>query len=117
MTIVAPAEACIALAMGPVQSITSVADIARDGTATALSALTYRLAPASDTLELDASISGVALRVVYVAGYGAANQVPRPIKYGMLAHIAVMYEQRGDTALAVPPVAEPLYAPFREVRL
>jgi hypothetical protein len=65
------------------------------------------------------SYNGV--RVDFTAGYGGPEDIPAPLKQGMLAHIAHLYENRGDgQSLAgmraeayAPHVAIALYQPFR----
>lgn len=68
-------------------------------------------------------VNGV--EVEYVAGYGPlASQVPVALRQGMLAHLAYLYEHRGEglnaggTALeqALPATALMLYAPYRLLR-
>lgn len=65
------------------------------------------------------------LEVEYVAGYGpSAGHVPVALRQGMLAHLAYLYEHRGEglnaggTALeqALPATALMLYAPYRVLR-
>lgn len=60
--------------------------------------------------------------IVFTAGYGNAAVVPQALKQGMLAHLAQMYEDRGDrlNILAqaaqvklLPDVARALYQPYR----
>jgi len=62
------------------------------------------------------------IEIVYVAGYGDATAVPQALKQGMLAHIAFLYEQRGDTfnvgnsvaaIKALPDFITALYQPYR----
>jgi len=69
------------------------------------------------------SANGV--EVEYVAGYGPlASQVPVALRQGMLAHLAYLYEHRGEglnaggTAVeqALPATALMLYAPYRLLR-
>lgn len=57
--------------------------------------------------------------IVFTAGYGAAANVPQAIKQGMLAHIAALYEDRGDAyghaqqVKLLPDVTRTLYQPYR----
>lgn len=62
----------------------------------------------------------------YTAGYGAAGDVPQALKAGLLAHVAHLYENRGDgftlatqesVSRALPSMALALYAPYRVHRL
>lgn len=112
----APLEA--ELPRGPVQSVTGVTQFARDGTSQVVSAGAYSLNAARDVLAFDTPLIAFRVEIVYVTGYGDASAVPKPLKQGMLAHIAALYEHRGDTqARAVPDAALALYHPYREIRL
>lgn len=62
------------------------------------------------------------IEIVYTAGYGDADAVPQTLKQGMLAHIAYLYEQRGDAftvgsaapaTRALPDFVIALYQPYR----
>ncbi len=64
------------------------------------------------------------IRIDFTAGFGAAADVPRNIRQGLLAHIAQLYENRGDGQLLgragagyVPDLAHVLYKPFRVLTL
>lgn len=106
------------LPMGPVQSITSVMLTDRDGGTATISANGYYLNAAKNELMLDSAMAGFQFDIVYVTGYGYANAVPRPIRQGMLAHIAAMYDGRGDSPTAsLPAQVVALYTPYREVRV
>lgn len=105
------------LPRGPVSAITSITAFDGAGTPTSISASTYTLNAAKDTLLLNASVFAHRVEVVYVAGYGAANAVPAPLRLGILAHVSALYEHRGDAEEHMPAECIALYAPFREVRL
>lgn len=108
----------VALPMGPVNSITTVTVINRDNTTQEIDGNTYYLNAARDALVFDSSVIGFRIEIVYSAGFGAASSVPRPIKQGMLAHIAGMYDNRADPEYAILPAqAISLYMPFRGVVL
>lgn len=108
----------VALPMGPVDAITSVKTIDRDENEQIISADVYYLNAAKDMLMLDSILFSFRVEIVYQTGYGAAADVPEAIRHGMLAHIAAMYDLRGqDTLTAIPAQALQLYAPYREVRL
>ena len=107
----------VKLPFGPVQSITSVKSITSAGVETTISASTYTLNAAKDTLCFDASVHGFVVEIVYVAGYGAsASSVPSSIRLGLMSHLSALFDARGQE-VAIPPSAVMLYQPFREVRL
>lgn len=106
------------LPMGPVNSITSVIVVNRDNTTQTISDSTYYLNAAKDALILDTVTFGFRIEVTYITGYDDATAVPKPIKQGMLEHIAAMYDSRGDVGqTALPEQTICLYLPFREVHL
>lgn len=62
------------------------------------------------------------IRIDFTAGYGAASAVPKALKQGMLAHIAHLYENRGEglgpagevlRGKLLPEAASALYLPYR----
>lgn len=101
------------LPRGPVTGITSVTQFARDGSSTLVSSSTYYLNAAKHTLIFDTVPLAFRVEIVYGTGYGDATAVPKPLKQGILAHMAAMYESR-DEGAALPPAAVALYQPFRE---
>jgi uncharacterized phiE125 gp8 family phage protein len=105
-----------ALPLGPVQSITSVTLVARDGSTTIVDSNTYYLSAKKDRLNFDATPFATRVEVVYAAGYGNAANVPEPIKQGMLQHLASLYTNRTASG-AIPEIALSLYTPFKQVRL
>lgn len=108
----------LALPMPPVASITSVTIVARNGSSQVFSSNNYYLNAAKTKLVFDTPAIGFAIEILYSAGYGNAAQVPQPIKYGILAHIAAMYDERGLIGQAeIPAQVSALYSPFREVVL
>lgn len=110
----APAQ--INLLRGPVQSITSVKLIARDATETTVDSSTYYLNAGKNKLILDVAPVAHRVEVIYVAGYGAAVDVPEVIKQGILEHIAQMYENRGEVT-ALPVSARSLYSKHKVVQV
>ena len=108
----------IELPMFPVVSIASVVVVNRDSTTQTISASNYYLSAAKNMLLFDNYVSGFSIEITYNTGYGAAAQVPSPIKYGILAHVAAMYDERGLIRQEkLPHQVSTLYAPFREVVL
>jgi len=108
----------IPLPMGPVSSITNVMVIDRDGETQEIDPEAYHLNAAMDAILFDSMLVGFRIEITYVTGYGSATAIPNPIKQGLLAHIASMYDCRGDnTANALPNQTTSLYMPFREICL
>ena len=104
----------ILLPRGPVQSITNVKLIARDGTEIAVDPDAYYLNAGKELLVLEAPLIGHMIEVTYITGYGAASAVPSAIRQGMFSHIAEMYEKRAE-ALPRSRNAQALYQPYRIV--
>lgn len=110
------APSCVELSMGPVQSVTSVTAIARDGGQTVLSSGGYYLSAGNRKLVFDVSPLSHRVEIIYVTGYGASSSnIPSPIRYGMLAHIAAIYDGRAG-GNSVPKQAIEFYLPFRAVK-
>jgi uncharacterized phiE125 gp8 family phage protein len=112
----------VELQMKPVQNVASVVIIARDGGTQTVSSANYYLNASRTKLIFDSQITGFAIDITYNAGYGTAAQIPPPIKYGILAHIAALYDARGlsNELLGqenLPLQVSSLYAPYREVVL
>jgi uncharacterized phiE125 gp8 family phage protein len=106
------------LPMGPVMSVESVVLFDRSGGQTVFAPELYGLNAARDALVLDGSAMAHRVEITYHTGYGVAGDVPAPIRQGMLAHVALLYDNRGDGMDAgMPMQAAGLYMPFREVRL
>lgn len=112
----------VPLPKGPVQSITSVVTYDTANTSSTFASANYRVDNSNDRLILNYGAvwpsnmrPQAATEITYVAGYGAASDVPQPIKTGMLIHIASLYEQRGmcGDEQALPVATKPLYAPYR----
>lgn len=111
------APACVVLPMGPVQSVTSVTAITRSGSSSAISSSSYYLSDGNRRLVFDASPLSHRIEIIYVAGYGAAAEnVPSPIRFGMLAHIAAIYDGRAG-GHSLPKQAVDFYLPYRGVRV
>ncbi len=109
------APARVQLMRGPVQSIMAVTLTTRDGTSQALSGSAYTLSAGNAALRFDISPVAHMVEVEYVAGYGDASQVPYDIQQGLLAHVAYMFEHRGQTNL--PPDTLMQYDPYRVIYL
>lgn len=110
------ASGTIRLPMGPVQSIVSVVTTDSEGNAMTLDASAYALNAARDAIVFESIITGEVIDITYIAGFGSANQVPKPIKLGMLHHIASMMD--GGASLApIPDGVLQFYVAFREIGL
>jgi uncharacterized phiE125 gp8 family phage protein len=107
------------LPMGIVSSISSVVVFNQDGSSSTIAPTTYWLNAAQNALTMYQRISGFRVEITYVAGYGATSaSVPKPIKQGILTHIANLYDCRGEESNAMlPEQTAALYMPYREVRL
>jgi uncharacterized phiE125 gp8 family phage protein len=104
------------LPMAPVQSITSIITSTREGDTETIPTTAYALSISGDGLVIDTLITGYRIDITYVAGYGNTSQLPKPIKLGMLQHIAAMVD--GQMTLApIPDAVLSLYMPFRELSL
>jgi uncharacterized phiE125 gp8 family phage protein len=103
----------------PHQPLQSVTSIAIDGETLASTA--YEVDTASGRVKPLASyaaddIGGIA--ITYVAGYGAASDVPQTIRQAMLLMIGHWYEHReavitGSISSELPLTAKALLAPYR----
>ena len=107
------------LPMGPVTSLVSLIIQNQDGTTTTPDSSSYWLNAAQNALVMNTILTGFQIQVTYNTGYGAdETTIPRPIKQGLLAHIAAMYDSRGESGTDIlPGQTVGLYSPYREVRL
>ncbi len=106
----------VRLPMGPVQSITSVTTLTSEEVSTVVSTTAYALSANRESLVVESIITGYRIEVVYVAGYGTSSQVPKPIKLGMMNHIASLY----DGNIGMTPIPDDVlscYMPYRELAL
>ncbi len=111
-------RAACPLPKGPVQSVVSVTAYDAANNATVVDAALYQLTTAKDALVLVQSLAASRVEIAYVTGYGAsASAVPKPIIYGILAHVGMLYDARGSAGVGLPPPSLALYAPYREVML
>jgi hypothetical protein len=89
------------LPRGPVQSITSVTD----GRNHAITNFSLERVGNADMLHVPGGFN-YPLTVVYVAGYGTADDVPGGIKRGVMMHVGTLFKYResvGDKATTVIP--------------
>lgn len=106
----------VRLQKGPVQSISSVKIIARDGDETVVSSTTYSLNAGKQLLNFDATPIGHRVEINYTAGYGDAADVPADLLQGMLEHIAEMHDKRGVSEIPASSALR-LLRPYRVVEL
>lgn len=104
------------LAYGPLQSITQVEIFDSAGNASVLSASLYELDATKELLLTNVYAGGDKVEIEYVAGYGAAADVPAPIRHGIMMHIAAFYDRR-DMQGDVPEAALSLYRSYKEMAL
>ncbi|WP_176083419.1 head-tail connector protein [Martelella sp. HB161492] len=123
-----PKSGMISLAHGPVASVSSVTVYDAEGNANAVALDRARLDGTARPVRFylpeiaaaRASMNGI--EVDFIAGYGAAADVPEPAKAAITRHVAHMYALRGVVALTDQPAAEPqgyqaLIAPLKSWRL
>lgn len=114
----------ITLPRAPLQSVTSLSTFNDSDAESIYSAANYRVdtirTPGQLVLDDDSSLPDArtvnGIKIVYVVGYGnTATDVPAALRQGMLAHIAVLYEQRGeqDIDVLLPSLSRQLYHPYK----
>ena len=113
------------LPLRPVQSVTSVTYRDSDGAEQTFTdfllhfdALGAYLAPAPDAEWPETQARDDAVTVRIVAGYGAASDVPPPLKSAILLLTSHLFDQRGAVAFGGSPIELPfgvasLIAPYR----
>ena len=126
-----PAGTTVPLPLRPVQSIASVRVLAADETATVLASSDYilegrgvppRLVRTGSIWPLPGKAAS-GIEIAFVAGFGAdADDVPAPIRHGLLLLVAHWYEHRdpieiGSAGTVIPPAVSELLAPYRVPRL
>ena len=104
----------IPLSPSPVQSISEVT-IEFNGQQSTLDSSEYELA-IGDVLALKTQIQADTLSVTMVSGYGAAEDIPGPIRQGVLHCISYLYHHREETA-SLCPEAKNLWDVYCEVRI
>ena len=116
------------LPFAPVASIDIVSVIGDDGTAQIIAANTYALVDPPDAARIvfiaapptpTRSVAGIQIDVI--VGYGAAADVPQPLRQAILMLVARWFENRGDVQEQAPSdlrgAARGLVEPYRRVRL
>jgi uncharacterized phiE125 gp8 family phage protein len=106
---------CLTLRKSKTSSITSIQYLLSD-VLTTVATTVYGFTDVNDYSDIflkedqvwptDADNVPQAIKIIFVAGYGAdETAVPVDIKFAMLAHIAFMYENRGDCSCDINSVA------------
>ncbi len=117
LTLADSAPCHLPLPRPPGLSIASVSLLPREGSATVVDALTYEVDVQKRAVVFNVAPSANRIEVLYTAGHASASAIPRPMVLGVLAHVAALYECRGDLQAAIPRESLAFYAPFREVRV
>lgn len=105
-----PCSDTIRLLNGPIQSVTSVKYYNDSEVLTTMSSSDYWVDLNGDRLVIKNSWPSTyempnAVEILYVAGYGAASDVPAPLKNAMYMIIAHMYENRQAVVMSGSPTA------------
>ena len=125
-----PVGDVIRLPLPPLVSVTSIKYTDKDGNESTLSSAAYVVDTDStkgrvvlksgETWPSDTLAAANGVRVRYVAGYGEASAVPRPIRQAILLLIGTMYENResvlvaqGVTVAQLPFGVDALLMPYR----
>lgn len=110
-------RAAVRLPYPPVQQILSVQVVSKTGVVTPVSSDTYYLMVSGESMAFDVIPLGHRVEIRYRAGYGdTAGDVPEPLRQGMLAHVAALYDTRGDLE-QLPASVRRLYMPYRAIQL
>lgn len=112
----------ITLLRPPVKSISGIQYVAESGDLVTLDPGRYKLYPDSDLFGLIGMASGAtwpkaakqpqSVKIDFVAGYDAPDQVPELIKSWMKLRIGTLYEQREDEVLQRGGAAKLTFADF-----
>lgn len=121
--------ATVQLPLAPISAVSAVRLADADGEACTLDEAHYDLALAGDPPRVVARapwpapqqrVYGIAID--FLAGYGAASDVPQPLKQAILMLVAHWFETRepvgfGAGSAEIPMTVAALIAPYRRVRL
>jgi uncharacterized phiE125 gp8 family phage protein len=108
----------VELPRGPVQSISSVAIRLADNSELTLASEHYHYEQAAGRLCIHTSYTGASTEISYVCGYGDVLAIPAAIRLGILSHVAVLYDSRGDIpADAQEKLCAAYYAAHRKVAI
>jgi len=101
----------IDLLRSPVASINSVKTVTETGTETVVNSDLYYL-NTNNEIVFKQYISEHKIIIEYTAGY---DEIPSPIKQGILNHVASIYDDRANTQL--PASSIDLYKPYRVINV
>ena len=119
----------IPLPLAPVQSITAIRYRDTNGDTQTVSASDYRLSGSASRPVVHLNSGGSwptvdknaePIEIEYVAGYGAADEVPEPIRHAILLHVGAMYDHEkpfvtGTVVAQLPLAHDALIRPYRRV--
>lgn len=117
---------CVAIAIRPVASVTSVEIEGRDGTRTPLSAGDYMIEEAAGATHIDVERAlprDARVVATVTVGFGdTADDVPEPIRHALKLLVAHWYEHRDPASVEcasrkIPEGISALLAPYRRVTL
>lgn len=115
-----PAGRILRLPRPPLQSVSEITYLDTDGTEQTLDSTSYRVdadaEPGRLILNADTSWPNAAnevdaVRVTYVAGYGAAADVPEQIRSAVLLFVGHLYENREAITVGTGPTFELAFGP------
>jgi uncharacterized phiE125 gp8 family phage protein len=124
-----PVARCIALPMPPLQSVTSIKYQDGSDVEQTFSSGSYQVVKTEDEgyiyLKTGESWPGAtferpdAVKIEFVAGYGAAAAVPENIKQAILIEVGALYKEKGDDEIKADPsvFTKRLLAPHKRMLL
>ena len=103
----------IPLPYAPIQSITSIKTFDLNNNESTYNATNYTLDTAGGRVLLNYGATwpsnlrhNAAMKIRYVAGYGAASTVPMSIRMAIMSYVQAMYESRGICEAGSDPIKE-----------
>lgn len=103
----------IILPMHPVQLLTNVSLFTTSGKKYELTADSYDFAPGSNIIYFYATPISSRASISYIAGYGdKPEDIPDPVRFGLLRHIEQIYDGRAGQSY-LPENVMALYKPYR----
>lgn len=117
MTLADYAPECLRLPMGPIQELSEIRLVAQDGTSAIFSDTLYSLDAVNEVVNFTTTPYSHSIEIDYVTGVENAADLPKSIRYGMLSHIAYLFDNRGEMGASLPLDSVLLYTPHRGVML